>query len=187
MSANKEIIDYAIYSEEIEKWLALKGETKYMRFASILNANGIVVKWNVLKDTYRYDKRLLVNIFKYLSFFEEFLRAQIWNISQISYNKLEGAFLAEIMNEVLKFQGEVYYAGFSIDTLEENRDYINYLRNRVSHNKILLESKKDSCNLQDLLVKFKLTLPTSYQMGFIKDINGCTQKLNVPNVIIIKI
>ena len=30
--------------EEIEKWLALKGETKYMRFASILNANGIVVK-----------------------------------------------------------------------------------------------------------------------------------------------
>lgn len=69
MSAKEKIIDYTEHSAEIEKWLALKGETKYLRFAELLTKNGISVEWQTLKDTYRYDKRLLVNIFKYLSFF----------------------------------------------------------------------------------------------------------------------
>lgn len=187
MSAREEIIDYLTHGEEIEKWLALKGETKYMRFASILNANGMAVEWNVLKDTFRYDKRLLVNIFKYLSFFEEFLRAQIWNISPISYRKLEEASLMDIMNTVIGLRDSVNYIGFSVGVLESNKNYINYLRNRVSHNKIILESVKDGKTLKELLIAFKETLPESYRCGFTNDINNCKKSLQLPNSIIIEV
>ena len=67
MSAKEIIIDYEEHSNEIEKWLALKGETKYMRFVTLLQTNNVSVEWEVLRDTYRYDKRLLVNLFKYFS------------------------------------------------------------------------------------------------------------------------
>lgn len=187
MSAKEEIIDYATYSVEIEKWLALKGETKYMRFAGILKDCGTVIEWNTLKDTYRYDKRLLVNIFKYLSFFEEFLRAQVWNVSQVSYKKLESAFLADAIDEVITLKNKINYLGFSIDMLEKNRDIINYLRNRISHNKIVLESKKDGKMLKVLLITFKDTLPESYRKGFVSDINNCACKLNIPSCLLIEL
>lgn len=187
MSVKEEIIDYLVHSEEIEKWLALKGETKYMRFASILITNGVAVEWNVLKDTYRYDKRLLVNIFKYLSFFEEFLRAQIWNISPIGYRKLEEASLMDIMNTVIELKNSVNYIGFSVGVLESNKDYINCLRNRVSHNKIILDSVKNGKTLKDLLLAFKEILPESYRCGFTNDINNCKKNLQLPKSIIIEI
>ena len=187
MSANEEIIDYTTYSVEIEKWLALKGETKYMRFAGILKDCGTVIEWNTLKDTYRYDKRLLVNIFKYLSFFEEFLRAQVWNVSQVSYKKLESAYLADAIDKVITLKNKIHYLGFSIDTLAKNRDIINYLRNSISHNKIVLASNKDGKTLKDLLIAFKETLPESYQKGFASDINDCASKLNIPSCLIIEL
>lgn len=187
MSAREEIIDYLTHSEEIEKWLALKGETKYMRFANILNANGIAVEWNVLKDTYRYDKRLLVNIFKYLSFFEEFLRAQIWNISPIRYRKLEEASLMDIINTVIELKDNVNYVGFSVGVLESNKNHINCLRNRVSHNKIILESVKNGKTLKELLIAFKETLPESYRCGFANDINNCKKNLKLTDLITIEL
>lgn len=93
MFKKEEIIDYNEHSLEIERWVELKGEQKYLEFIKLLKDNRINVKWDVLKDTYRYDKRLLINIFKYLSFYEEFLRAQLWNSdSKNSYKSLEKLF-----------------------------------------------------------------------------------------------
>lgn len=180
MSAREKIIDYNENSEEIEKWLALKGETKYLRFAELLTKNGIPVKWQTLKNTYRYDKRLLVNVFKYLSFFEEFLRAQIWNINKPSYKKVEKSFLSEVIYEILTIKDKIDFSGFSIAALEQNNDKINYLRNRVAHNKIILESEKDGANIKDILKAFKNCLPESYQEGFASDINKCVLGLNIP-------
>ena len=180
MSARKKIIDYNENSEEIEKWLALKGETKYLRFADLLTKNDIPVKWQTLKDTYRYDKRLLVNVFKYLSFFEEFLRAQIWNINKPSYKKVEKSFLSEVIDEILAIKDKIDYRCFSIAALEQNNDKINYLRNRVAHNKIILESEKDGANIKEILNVFKNCLPESYQQGFVADINKCVLGLNIP-------
>lgn len=181
MSAKEKIIDYNEHSEEIEKWLALKGETKYMRFAELLTKNDIPVKWEFLKDTYKYDKRLLVNVFKCLSFFEEFLRAQIWNINKTSYNKLEKSSLFEVIEAILNIKDGIDYSGFSIVALEQNSDKINYLRNRVAHNKIILESERDGANIKDILNALKNCLPESYQHGFASDINKCVCKLNVPS------
>lgn len=187
MSAKEEIIDYVAHSEEIEHWIALKGETKYMRFASIIKNCGTDIQWQILKDTYRYDKRLLINIFKYLSFFEEFLRAQIWNISQVVYKKLESAFLRDAVDAVIENKNNIHYEGFSVDLLAKNKDSINYLRNRISHNKIILESNKDGKTIKELLITFKETLPDSYKRGFVSDINKCINKLNVLPCLIIEL
>ncbi|MCH5151736.1 MAG: hypothetical protein J1F65_03660 [Clostridiales bacterium] len=187
MSAKEEIIDYNLHANEIEYWIALKGETKYMRFASLLKANGIAVEWNVLKDTYRYDKRLIVNIFKYLSFFEEFLRAQIWNVSKTSYKKLEGEFLSKAIDEVVRLKEQIHYKGFSVELLSKNKELINHLRNCVSHNKIILESQKDECNINEILVAFMQTLPKAYQYGFASDIKKCSKGLNIPSCFVIEL
>ena len=104
--------------------------------------NGIPVKWETLKDTYRYDKRLLVNVFKYLSFFEEFLRAQIWNIDKADYKKLEKCFLLEVIDKISTIKDKINYNGFSTTALEQSKEKINYLRNCVAHNKIILENRK---------------------------------------------
>lgn len=187
MSAKELINDYDAHCTEIEKWIALKGEVKYLRFVTLLSTNKITVEWCVLRDLYRYDKRLLINLFKYLSFFEEFLRAQIWNISQANYKKLENSYLADAIDEIIKNKNLITTVGFSIDTLEKNQGIINYLRNRVSHNKIILESKKNGFTIKDLLVAFKETLPESYQLGFINDINKCASTLNIPEKLIIEL
>ena len=185
MSAKEEIIDYNLHSNEIEHWIALKGETKYLRLARLLKAKGIAIEWNILKDTYRYDKRLIVNIFKYLSFFEEFLRAQIWNVSQASYKKLENAYLTCAIDEVIKLKNQIQYNCFSVDLLSQNKDWITYLRNRVSHNKIILESKKNDRDIKGILMAFKETLPDDYQSGFAHDINKCANGLNIPPSLVI--
>lgn len=181
MSAKEKIIDYNEHSSEIKKWLALKGETKYLRFAELLTKNSIPVKWQTLKDTYRYDKRLLVNVFKYLSFFEEFLRAQIWNINKSTYKKVEESLLREVIDEIINIKDRIDYQEFSIVTLKQSRDKINCLRNRVAHNKIILESEKDGANIKDILKAFKNCLPESYQQGFVSDINKCAVGLNIPS------
>lgn len=180
MSAKEKIIDYNEHFAEIEKWLALKGETKYLRFAELLTKNGIPVKWESLRDTYRYDKRLLINVFKYLSFFEEFLRAQIWNINKVTYKKVEKSSLSDVIDKILPIRDKIDYSGFSITALEQNKDKINCLRNRVAHNKIVLESEKDGANIKAILSAFKNCLPESYQQGFASDINKCVLGLNIP-------
>ena len=187
MSYKDEIIDYNLHQEEIDKWISLKGEQKYMRFVALLKQNNVDVKWNVLKDIYRYDKRLLVNLFKYLTFFEEFLRAQIWNVSRESYETLEQAYLPQIIDHLISLKNDICCKEFSVNNLSTNKNYIVELRNRVSHNKIILESTKNGCNINQMLVACKNTLPLTYQNGFVKDINACTINLEIPKQLIISI
>jgi len=187
MQAQEEIIDYAEHKEKIDKWISLKGETKYLKFVAFLKLSNEPITWKNLSNTYRYDKRLLINVFKYMSFFEEFLRAQIWNVSKITYKKLEATFLNNAIDKVIELKNRICFHGFSIDTLIENRDYINYLRNRISHNKIMLESEKEGKNLKELLLSFKITLPESYREKFSFDINSCNKGLDIPQQIVINI
>ena len=180
MSIAQEIIDYNVFKQDIDHWIALKGEKKYLEFISLLKENDEKVYWEIIKDTYRYDKRLLINIFKYLSFFEEFLRAQIWNISEQTYKAIEEKFLREIIQTVIELKDKIYYQEFSVKNLENSKNQINYLRNRVSHNKIILKSDFRGADLKAILISFKNALPQSYQQGFIEDINQCDRGLNIP-------
>ena len=187
MSARKEIIDYDKYKKEIDHWIDLKGETKYLEFVNLLKENDEEVYWEKVRDTYRYDKRLLVNIFKYLSFFEEFLRAQIWNTTGENYKQWEKKCLFNIIEKVIALKNKFTYQEFSIENLENNINQINYLRNRVSHNKIILTSKYESTEIKSILINLKNTLPQSYKQGFTKGINSCALNLKVPEKLKIKI
>ena len=180
MSAKEVIQDYGEHSEEIEKWLELKGETKYMRFVGILQKQNEPIMWTALRDTYRYDKRLLVNLFKYLSFLEEFLRALVWNFKKDDYDRLEKTYLRLVIDEVIANNISPLNVEFSVEALNRNKDLVNYLRNRVSHNKIILESKKGEHGVKDIIQSVKQVLPTNYQAGFASDINNCITGLCVP-------
>lgn len=81
MLIEEEIVDYQEHKQEIDKWILLKGEKKYLEFIKVLKDQGLEITWKKLDDTFRYDKRLLINLFKYLSFFEDYLRAIVWNYS----------------------------------------------------------------------------------------------------------
>lgn len=187
MSAAKEIMDYDKHKKEIDHWFALKGETKYLEFVNLLKEHDEEVYWEKVRDTYKYDKRLLVNIFKYLSFFEEFLRAQVWNISEQTYKVIEEKFLREIIQAVVELKDEIEYQEFSVENLEKNKNQINHLRNRVSHNKIILTCKCEGSDIKTILINLKNTLPQSYKQGFTSSINSCVLNLKVPEKLKIKI
>ncbi len=172
------IADYDANKEEADKWLNLKGVAKYEQFADILDNNNIEITWKSLDDLVRYDKRLLINIFKYLSFYEDYLRALIWNIDKVDYNKLKKSYLKEVIEEVLKKE-KLLNTDIDFDSLKKGKKAINSLRNRVSHNKIILDFNLDGLNLKQALIYFKNILPKNYQNGFIKDINNCVKELNI--------
>lgn len=187
MSLKDKIVDYDYHKENADHWIELKGEQKYLEFVKILENKNIPIEWKLLDDLFRYDKRLLVNCFKYLSFFEEFLRAQIWNISQDSYKKIEDMYLLEVIEEVINLEDKMQYQKINLQYLKVNKIYINYLRNRVMHNKIIINSIKDNKDLRELLIFFKNCLPESYKNGFMTDINNCRKGLNLVEKLIIKI
>lgn len=81
----------------------------------------------------------------------------------------------------MPIKDKIDYSGFSITALEQNKDKINCLRNRVAHNKIILESEKDGAKIKEILSAFKICLPESYQQGFASDINKCVGGLNIPS------
>lgn len=176
----REIINYNEFKQDIDHWIALKGEKKYLEFVNLLKGNDEEVYWEKVRDTYRYDKRLLVNIFKYLSFFEEFLRAQVWNVTKADYKQLENEYLLNIIEKIIELQDRIAYQEFSIENLKSSKAQINYLRNRVSHNKIILTSKCKDADLKAILISFKSALPHSYQQGFVYHINQCAKDLKIP-------
>lgn len=177
----EEIIDYQEHKQEIDRWISLKGEKKYLEFIKVLKDQGIEITWKELDDTFRYDKRLLINLFKYLSFFEDYLRAIVWNYSNKTYKKLEDSYLKDVIDEVLSIADSLDIKGFDINKLEENKHYINELRNRASHNKIIITSGIVGKDYKKMINAFKETLPVDYQTGFIKDINNCSKGLLIDN------
>ena len=162
-----------------------KGEQKYLQFADILKEYGQPVTWQNISELYRYDKRLLINLFKYLSFFEEYLRAQVWNASEIEYKKLSEKCLKDAVDLVIELKDSVACEAGFMDRLVANRDYINGLRNRVSHNKIMLNYVKDGKKIGDMILLFKKTLPFDYQKGFASDINSCAKGLRISDLLIV--
>lgn len=181
MQIEKEIIDYQDHKKEIDKWVSLKGEKKYLEFIKVLKNQDLEITWKKLDDTFRYDKRLLINLFKYLSFLEDYFRAIVWNYSNKAYKKIEGSYLKEVIDEVLSITDSLDIKDFDINKLKENKLYINELRNRVSHNKIIINSGIDGKDYKEMIKAFKETLPVDYQAGFIKEINNCSKGLLIDN------
>ena len=187
MSITKEIVDYLDNKSEVDKWIRLKGEQKYLQFADILKEHEEPVTWQNISELYRYDKRLLINLFQYLSFFEEYLRALVWNASETEYKKLSERYLNDAVDLVIELKDSVDCEAGFMNNLIANRDYINGLRNRVSHNKIMLNYIKNEKTFRDMILLFKKSLPAEYQNGFAKDINSCAKGLRICDFLIVRI
>lgn len=186
MTIRKRIIDYSDHNDEIEKWLRVKGDEKYSQFADILDNNGIEITWAKVSDLYRYDKRLLNNNFRYISFFEEYLRAILMNNSvDISndYESLQEEYFKGLIEKVLALDINIQKEYFEeIDMLSRMR-MLRELRNWIAHNKIILQLEYP----QHLMKTFCSVLPLDYREGYRKDINKCVCGLDVDNNIAIMI
>lgn len=180
------IVDYPAYEEEIEKWLRVKGDEKYSQFADMLEKKNIEVTWSRISDLYRYDKRLLINNFRYVSFFEEYLRAILMNNSDdclSKYDDLEERYFPELMQKVAELNKEILCRYFDNTDLSDKVGPMRELRNRISHNKIMLHQY----DLKETMRLFYRLLPQDYREGYRKDINKCVCGLDVDNSIAIMI
>lgn len=184
MQIRERIIDYSENEVLAEKWLRVKGEEKYNQFANILDEKGIDIEWETLNDLYRYDKRLLFKNFKYLSFFEEYIRAIIVNNSQgglEKYNKLQGDCLLQIMRQLVKLDRNVLEDYFR-DVDDIKRMFVlNDLRNQICHNKIILQLDDP----QNIMETFYSVLPDDYCENYKSKINGSIEDLSIPKEVMI--
>ena len=67
MSIENQIVDYKDNIEDIEHWVTLKGEFRYETIIAFLKEKGIECTWKNVTNYIKYDKRILVNSFKYLA------------------------------------------------------------------------------------------------------------------------
>lgn len=175
MLTGKEFVsDYEENKEDIEKWFSIKCPEKYRRFAELLESNGEDPTWKRIVDLYKYDKRLIVNCFKYLSFLEEHLRAIV-----VRHENKENAYekwQKETMWELEMKLQKMYRNGFHFDNpnLEKDIDNVRELRNAVSHNRILLEEP-----LSEYIGSLIRMLPETYREKCRRDLVGCSKGLIV--------
>ena len=184
MNIKDKISDYGKNKDDIEKWLSVKGEDKYAVFLRMLEVKGIETTWNNVSGLYRYDKRLLFNNFRYLSFFEEYLRAILMNEKKTDYKKLhDNSVLRDCMNEIAKLNLDVLGKYFDdVDTIQRMYD-LNTLRNTIAHNKIILHQE----NCKQCMEVFHTVLPADYRENYKKEINNSAEDLDVDRSLVIRI
>ena len=186
MKIESEIIDYQENKNEIDKWLNIKGEIKYLEFVKILKTNNIDRTWETVSNLYRYDKRLQINLFKYMSFFEEYIRAKLWNSGSFEqYEDLNEKCMGKLIDYLCKNEGllQNYFNNISKEQLENVRK----IRNTISHNDIVIKAQSDGNDYKQLINDFYLALPQEYKSGFKKDINNCAKHLQVPQCFVVNL
>ncbi|MDR0850758.1 MAG: hypothetical protein LBN07_04785 [Christensenellaceae bacterium] len=170
------IIDYEQNKEEIEKWLYVKGEEKYNEYFIILEKYNIKTTWESLSQLYRYDKRLIFNLFKYFSMFEEYLRAIILRHNkQTDYEVLN----RQLFSVIIKRNKDVLEKYFNYEQLEQ----LIELRNAVAHTIIIV----DNDLLTGKISLLKNLLPQAYKENFSNNINESVKGLEISDNLSIKI
>ena len=176
MLTGKEFIsDYESNREDIEKWFSIKCPEKYMRFAELLESKGLESTWKNIVDLYRYDKRLIYNVFKYVSFLEEYLRAIVVrnDDSKDAYDRWQEETMGPLGKKIIELHRE-RKSGIDNDSLEEDVNNVRKLRNIVSHNRILLE--EPYMEYLDSLIR---VLPEEYRNGCRHDFDACNTDLSI--------
>ena len=183
MLTGKEFIsDYDSHRKDIEKWFSIKCPEKYRKFAELLKNGGEDPTWVRIVDLYRYDKRLIFNCYRYLSFLEEYLRAIVVRQEggKESYDQWQDRTLGELeerIKTIIKSGGQIS----GVPQFENYIGHVRNLRNAISHNKIVLELPYREC-INSLL----MMLPETYRKGFREEINDCAKELDVSDRWLIK-
>lgn len=179
MSLENKIIDYNIHKEDILHWVNLKGEYRYENIIDFLEKNNIECTWKHVSDYIKYDKRILINCFKYFTFLEEFYRSYVIQYHIIDKDNLKNYYFSTAIDNYLQIKENKAYEDIDLALLEKEKKTIIDLRNTVVHNNILLINKYNEKSLKEALVILVNILPKSYRKGYISDINKCKRNLAV--------
>ncbi len=177
MFLEDEIIDYEDNKQDIEHWVTLKGEYRYKSIIGFLKSKNIECNWKNITYYIKYDKRILINSFKYIVFLEEMYKSFITKFNpkmKISRMYFHSAYLG-----YLSLGENAVYDGVDLDAMKKYKKSINSFRNKVVHNNILLNQCFNGVSLEEVLNQFKSILPDSYKEGFVKNINDCSKGLPV--------
>ena len=178
MSLEEEIIDYKENIEDILHWTTIKGEYRYCSIIEFLKSKGIECTWKNVTNYMRYDKRILVNSFKYIVLLEELFKAFIYKYKHVRRGELLRYGFSRAMEEYIELGFQASYDSIDVNYLQANEATIEDFRNSVVHNKILLNRTfKGKLDLEKALKVFCQALPDSYRAGFISDINKCSYNL----------
>ena len=175
MSIEKQIVDYKDKVEDIEHWVTLKGEFRYEAIIAFLKEKGIERTWKNVTNYIKYDKRSLINSFKYLVVLEEMYKSFVYRDKP--NNKVINYPFSKAYHEFLSLGEAARYDGIDLEIMKAKGKTLNVFRNRVVHNNILIKQKFDGLSLEEVLRLFVEVLPKSYRDGFIKDINDCSNSL----------
>ena len=174
MLTGKEFVsDYGSNKEDIEKWFSMKCPEKYQRFAELLESKRLETTWKNIVDLYRYDKRLIFNVFKYVSFLEEYLRAIVVRNDgdEGAYDRWQKKTMWDLEERIVGLHREGR-SGIKNDTIEEDIDKVRKLRNTISHNRILIEEPYKG--YLDSLIRM---MPKEYREGCRHDFDACNTDL----------
>lgn len=175
MSLQDKIVDYEINQKDIEHWVALKGEYRYLSIISFLESHNIECNWKNVTYYIKYDKRILINSFKYIVFLEEMYKSFISKFSP--NNKITNMNFQSAYCGYLSLGKKAFFDGVDLNAMQVYKKYINSFRNKVVHNNVLLNQKFNGVSLTEVLKQFIQILPKSYRNGFISDINSCSKGL----------
>ena len=177
MPMGKEFIsDYEENKDDIEHWFSIKCEQKYRRFAELLKENGEETTWANVRDLYRYNKRLIFNCFRYISFLEEYFRSITVRYSddrEKAYDEWQEKNLYPLIESIIDLNNKGLF-DYDSSWLKNNLSSVRKLRNCISHNRILLET-----DYKSEIIALRNLLPERYARGFEKDIRGCTKDLSL--------
>lgn len=176
MSLENEIVDYKKHQLDIEHWVTLKGEYRYKSIIGFLRANNIDCTWDNVTYYIKYDKRLLINSFKYVVFLEEMYKSFILNTNQFNSKEVLRWHFEKTLHEYLRLNNNGY-DGIDLLLMKNEKESINRFRNAISHNQILIGQTFKGKSLEEVLQIFVKILPKSYRKGFISDINSCSKGL----------
>lgn len=177
MFLEDEIIDYEDNKQDIEHWVTLKGEYRYKSIIEFLKSKNIECNWKNITYYIKYDKRILINSFKYIVFLEEMYKSFITKFNPKL--KISGMNFQTSYREYLSLGENAVYDGVDLDAMKKYKKSINSFRNKVVHNNILLNQSFNGVSLEEVLNQFKSILPYSYKEGFVKNINDCSKGLSV--------
>lgn len=184
MKIESEIIDYEKNKNDIDKWLNVKGEIKYLEFVKILKINNIDCTWKNVSNLYRYDKRLQINLFKYMSFFEEYIRAKLWNNENFKkYRELNRKYMGELIGYLC--ENEELLQNYFNNINKKQLDNIREIRNTISHNDIILKCHNGKKDYKHLIKDIYFALPQEYKENFKNDIIKCGVELNINKIFVV--
>ena len=169
-----EIIDYKQHEKEICHWVNLKGEYRYQAIIDFLKKKNIICSWNSVTYYIKYDKRILINSFKYIVFLEELYKSFIKQNKDVKQSKLLRYEFRKALDEYLSIGDKANYDDIDLKLLIAEKNTINLFRNNVVHNKILLTHLYNGKTLEEVLNIFVKILPKSYRAGYVKDMNSCS-------------